>query len=106
ATSETGEILSNTNQFPIVENNEQNIMIDVYDVSTPINSSGFQQGINSDGWDGDDASKIMIDFLNESNDPRLRVMFEPGTNAEGIYVGLDPLLSGNDQQSLVSDGEI
>lgn len=106
ATSEITEILSNANQFPVVNNNDQNIQIDVYDVSTPINSSGFQQGINSDGWDGDDASKIMIDFLNASDDPRLRVMFEPGTNADGNYVGLDPLMDGTSQQAMVSDGEI
>src|SRR5690606_29064775 len=85
ANSETSEILSNSSQFPIVNNNDQNIMIEVYDVSTPINSSGFQQGINSDGWAGDDASKVMIDLLTESEDPRLRVMFEPGANAGGTY---------------------
>lgn len=106
ANSEIGEILSNSNQYPIISNNSQNIQIDVYDVSTPINSTGFQQGINSDGWDGDDASKVMIDFLNASSDPRLRVMFEPGTNTNGNYVGLDPLLDGSTQQALINDGEI
>lgn len=106
ATSEMGEILSNSSQYPVVESNDQNIQIEVFDTSTPINSSGLQQGINSDGWDGDDASKIMIDFLNASEDPRLRVMFEPGTEADGIYVGLDPLLEGSTQQALVNDGEI
>src|SRR5690606_10050413 len=106
ASAEIAEILSNPSQFPIVTSNDEGIQIDVYDVSTPINSSGFQQGINSAGWDGDDASKIMIDFLNASSDPRLRVMFEPGTAANGVYVGLDPLLAGNTQQALVNDGEI
>jgi hypothetical protein len=106
AASEIAEIISNPSSYPVVENNSQNIMIDVYDNSTPINSSGFEQGINSSGWDGNDAGKKMIDFLKSAADPRLRVLFEPGLNAGGEYEGLDPLLNGSDQQALVNDGQI
>lgn len=59
-----------------------------------------------DGWAGDDASKVMIDLLTESEDPRLRVMFEPGANAGGTYEGVNQLLNGNDQQSMINDGLI
>ncbi|MCB0629281.1 MAG: SusD/RagB family nutrient-binding outer membrane lipoprotein [Saprospiraceae bacterium] len=106
ASSEIAEILSNPTKYPVVESNDQNIMIDIYDVSTPINSKGFDQGINSSGWDGDDAPKKMIDFLKDSGDPRLRVLFEPGTQAGGEYTGLDPMLTGSDQQAQVNAGMI
>lgn len=106
ANSEIGEILSNPGSFPLVESNDQNIMIDVFDPQSPINARGFQQGINSDGWDGDDAGQKMIEFLKASNDPRLPLLFEPGINANGEYTGLDPLMGGSDQQILVNDGLI
>ena len=106
AASEISEILANPTAYPVVESNDQNIMIDIFDLDTPINAKGFQGGIDSDGWDGDDASKKMIDFLKSTSDPRLRVLFEPGTDAEGEYVGLDPMLDGSEQQALVNGGEI
>lgn len=106
ASSEIADILSNPTKYPLVESNDQNIMIDIFDQSTPINSQGFQNGIDSDGWDGDDAGKQMIDFLNSAEDPRLRVLFEPGTEADGVYVGLDPMLDGSEQQALVNNGAI
>lgn len=106
AATEIAEIIGNPATYPVVENNDQNIMIDVYDISTPINSSGFDQGINSSGWDGNDAGKKMIDFLKNAGDPRLRVLFEPGTAAGGEYTGLDPMLTGSEQQALVNDGLI
>ncbi|MCB0654487.1 MAG: SusD/RagB family nutrient-binding outer membrane lipoprotein [Saprospiraceae bacterium] len=106
ASSEIAEIIGNPTGYPVVEDNSQNIMIDVYDINTPINSKGFQQGINSAGWDGDDAPQKMINFLKDAQDPRLRILFEPGTEAGGEYVGLDPLLTGNEQQALVNGGQI
>lgn len=106
ANSEIGEILANPTAYPVVENNDQNIMIDIFDLDTPVNAKGFQGGIDSDGWDGDDAGEQMIDFLKNNNDPRLRVLFEPGTEAEGEYVGLDPLMNSTEQQALVNAGEI
>ncbi|GLR17694.1 SusD/RagB family nutrient-binding outer membrane lipoprotein [Portibacter lacus] len=100
ATSEMAEILGNPSKYPVVENNDQNIMIDIYDINSAINSGGFNGGINSGGWDGDDAPKAMIDYMNESEDPRLRVLFEPGDSANGEFIGIDPLLLGNDQNDL------
>lgn len=107
AMSELSDIISNPAQFPIIESNDQNAMIDVFDPNSPISARGFQQGINSAGWDGDDASKLMIDLLKEANDPRLEILFEPGTDAEnGEFVGLDPLLDATAQQSMVNEGKI
>lgn len=106
AASEIAEIINNPTTYPVVENNDQNIMIDIYDINTAINSKGFASGINSAGWDGNDAGAKMIDFLKDSEDPRLRVLFEPGTEAEGEYTGLDPMLTGSDQQELVNAGMI
>jgi hypothetical protein len=48
----------------------------------------------------------MIDHMLQNNDPRLRVMFEPGQNAEGVYVGLDPLALSGDQETLITEGRI
>ena len=62
-----------------------------FDINTPINSKGFQQGINSSGWDGDDAPEKMINFLKDSKDPRLRILFERVFRSRGEYVGLNPL---------------
>jgi hypothetical protein len=48
----------------------------------------------------------MIDNMNTNTDPRLRAMFEPGANAAGAYVGLDPLQNASDQNTLVNGGKI
>ncbi|MCB0689169.1 MAG: SusD/RagB family nutrient-binding outer membrane lipoprotein [Saprospiraceae bacterium] len=106
ASTEIAEILNNPTNYPVVDDNSQNIMIDIYDVNSPINAKGFDQGINSNGWDGDDAPQKMIDFLKASSDPRLRVLFEPGTDANGEYIGLDPLLNSNEQTELTNSGQI
>ena len=107
AMSEMAEIVGNPERYPLIENNDQNSMIDVFDPSTQISARGFREGINSAGWDGDDASQFMIDLLQESNDPRLEIFFEPGVNAtDSAFVGLDPMLDGSEQQTLVNDGMI
>ncbi|MBB4079630.1 hypothetical protein GGR28_002255 [Lewinella aquimaris] len=106
AMAELEEIVSNPDRYPVIEDNAQNSMIDVFDPSSAISARGFQGGINSAGWDGDDASKIMIDFLKASDDPRLEILFEPGTAADGEFTGLDPMMDGTAQQSMVNDGMI
>lgn len=106
ASTEIAEILANPGKYPVVENNDQNIMIDIFDVNTSINSRGLNAGINSNGWDGDDAPKAMIDYMLAANDPRLPILFEPGLNAEGVFTGLDPMENATVQQTLVNDGLI
>ncbi len=106
AAGEINEILSNPSKYPVIETNEENAMIDVYDIDSGINSKGFRDGINSDGWDGNDANKNMIDMLVASKDARLRVLFEPAEADSTNYRGLDPLLPSGDQSSLVDNGMI
>ena len=74
-----------------METNAQNIQINVFDINTDINSKGFQEGIGVDGWYGNTAGKAMIDNMNANKDPRLPILFEPGLNAAGKFIGIDPL---------------
>ena len=98
--SEIAEILGNKAKYPLVESNADNILLNVFNVSTPINSSGFRSGLED--WNGNIAGKLMIDKMNASNDPRLRILFEPGEKAEGKYIGLDPMINAATQTELIA----
>ncbi len=87
--TELSEILGNSTKFPIVTTNAQNVQITVFDLNSPIRSTGFRSGLED--WNGNVASKAIIDHLNSNSDPRLRFLFEPGTAAKGIYTGLNQL---------------
>lgn len=104
ADSEINAIFSAPATYPVVSDNSGNIQINIFDLNTPINSMGFQTGLED--WNGNLAGKAMIDKMVDTSDPRLRVMFEPGANAEGIYKGLDPTMTSSDQQILVDGGTI
>lgn len=104
--SEIAEILANTTTYPVVETNAQNIQINVYDINTDINSKGFRDGIEGDGWYGNTAGKAIIDNMNANKDPRLPILFEPGVNAAGKYNGIDPTATEATQTNLVSSGQI
>lgn len=103
-TAEIATILADPAKYPVVTANTDNIQINVTNLSTPINSTGFRTGLED--WNGNLASKPMIDHMNGNADPRLRVMFEPGANADNVYVGLDPMLNETAQTALVDGGEI
>jgi hypothetical protein len=102
--AETASILGNPATYPVVADNAQNIQIDVFNLSTDINSKGFRSGLED--WDGNLAGKAMIDHMKTNNDPRLRAMFEPGANAAGVYNGLDPLATSAVQTTLVAGGTL
>ena len=105
--SEMAEILTNPTTYPVVETNDQNIQINVYNVNTDINSKGFQGGIASDGtWYGNTAGKKMIDFMNTNADPRLPILFEPGAKAGGKYIGIDPTAGSAEQTALSNAGQV
>ena len=104
ASSEIASIVADPASFPIVTDNEDNIQIDIHDLSTSINSKGFRTGLED--WNGNIAGKAMIDQLKNTSDPRLRVLFEPGANAGGSYAGLDQTLPAADQQQLADGGTI
>lgn len=104
ASSEIAEIVGNPAKYPIVTENTDNVQIKVTNINTEIHSKGFRTGLED--WDGNLAGKVMIDHMNTTSDPRLRVMFEPGLKANGVYNGLDPMANSNDQTALVAGGTI
>lgn len=106
ANTEMGEILTNATTFPIVETNAQNIQINVFNVSTDINSKGFQDGLESAGWFGNTAGKAIIDNMNANKDPRLPILFEPGANAAGKFIGIDPTATEAAQTALFNAGQV
>ena len=108
--SEIAAMLANPTSYPLVLTNDDNIMVTVTDPSTGVNN-GTNTGAGADfhngliGWGGGDiAGKVMIDFMNNNADPRLRAMFEPGTTK--AYIGLDPSLPNTAQTDLVSGGTL
>lgn len=101
AVPEINSILTNSSAYPIVTKNEDNIQIKVHDINTPINSIGLREGLESWEGDGNRASKAIIDFMKTNNDPRLRVMFQPGDSAKGEFFGLDQLANSGDQEAFI-----
>lgn len=104
ARTEIAEILSNPTKYPIVAANGENVQINVYDINTDIHSKNFRSGLED--WNGNVAGKVMIDHMNKNADPRLRAMFEPGVNANGRFIGLDPALDASSQEALVAGGTL
>ncbi|MFD1141410.1 SusD/RagB family nutrient-binding outer membrane lipoprotein [Larkinella insperata] len=104
--TEMAEILGNAATYPIVETNAQNIQINVYDINTDLNSKGFRDGLASDGWYGNTASKSMIDHMNANKDPRLPILFEPGVNAGGKFIGIDPTATEAVQTAQFNAGQV
>ena len=103
-TSETAAILGDPAKYPVVADNNENVQLNVYNLSTDINSKGFRTGLED--WDGNIAGKAMIDHMNTNADPRLRAMFEIGVNGAGVYKGLDPMLTSSVQTSLIAGGTL
>ncbi|GAB4023478.1 SusD/RagB family nutrient-binding outer membrane lipoprotein [Spirosoma koreense] len=104
--TEIAEILNNATTYPVVETNAQNIQINVYDINTDINSKGFRDGLESTDWFGNTAGKAIIDNMNTNKDPRLPLLFEPGANAAGKYIGIDPTAPESTQQALYNAGQV
>ena len=100
AQSELAEIIENQSTYPLILTNADNAQLDVFDPSTGINANGFQDALES--WNGNIAGKVMIDHMNDNEDPRLPFVFEPGAEADGEFIGLDPLLTGSVQSNLIS----
>ncbi len=103
ASTEIGQILNNPADYPIVENNDQNIQIDVVDFGTPINSN-FQTLENDATWFGGSAGLAFINQLVDTDDPRLPFIWEPGENAGGVYMGIDQLGDPTTATDMLNDG--
>jgi len=102
--TETAAILADAATYPVVADNVDNIQINVTNLNSEIHSKNFRSGLED--WNGNLAGKAMIDHMKTNADPRLRVMFEPGASAGGVYNGLDPLLTEAAQTTLVNGGTI
>ncbi len=93
------EILSDANTYPIVTSNAENILINNQPPDIQANNTNqLRDGFES--WTGqcNRASKALVDAL--TGDPRLVINFD--TNADGDYVGIDPLMDASQQQDLFS----
>lgn len=104
ANTEIAAILGNSSDYPVIADNSDNIQIDIFDLGSSLNATGFRTGLED--WDGNIAGKAMVDNMKANGDPRLRAMFEPGASAEGVYNGLDQMLDGDAQTSLIAGGTI
>ncbi len=100
AQSELEEIIGNPSTYPLILTNADNAQLDVFDPSTGINANGFQDALES--WNGNIAGKVMIDHMLDNEDPRLPFIFEPGAEADGEFIGLDPMLTGSVQSNLIT----
>lgn len=103
-TSEINAIVADQAKYPVVTTNSENIQISVFNLNSDIHSKGFRSGLED--WDGNVASKVMIDHMKTNNDPRLRALFEPGANAAGVYDGLDQMANSQTQTALVAGGTL
>lgn len=99
AASEISEILNNPTTYPVVASNTENVQIKIHDLNSPLNSKGFRSGFED--WDGNFAGKAIIDYMQTNNDPRLRVMFQPGDSAKGVYYGIDPMATSTEQNAFI-----
>ncbi|AYN66395.1 SusD/RagB family nutrient-binding outer membrane lipoprotein [Euzebyella marina] len=107
AQSQIGEILSNPSTYPIVNSNEENIQIESLGEGMGLEANFQSTFVEGDGWNSNVASKAMIDYMVENTDPRLRCMFQPGSEAEeNEYLGLDPNMAESAQTALVNSGVV
>ncbi|HLT08645.1 MAG TPA: SusD/RagB family nutrient-binding outer membrane lipoprotein [Cyclobacteriaceae bacterium] len=104
ANTEIAAILANPSAYPLVTSNEDNITFRIHTLGTLIGSSDFQSGLED--WDGNLAGKAILDHMKTNQDPRLSYVFEPGEEAGGEYIGLDPLASASVQRELIGSGTL
>jgi hypothetical protein len=102
--TEIAEILGNASKYPVVTSNAENIQITVSDLNTPIHSKTFRTGLED--WNGNVASKKIIDHLRGNDDPRLRFLFEPGADAKGSYTGLNQMDNESKQTADIASNTI
>lgn len=105
ADQEIGSILGNQASYPIVTTNADNILWKIFDPGTLLPATQFQSGLED--WNGNVASKKIVDHMLGNDDPRLTYVFEPGIeNQDGTYMGLDPLLNSSEQTELIGTGTL
>lgn len=100
------QILTNPGTYPLVESNDDNIMLikaGDLQATTASGSGGIRSAMETWGQ-YDIAPKAVCDNMLDRNDPRLPIMFDPNKNGE--YAGMDPLANSTTQNQLLSDGMV
>jgi len=103
AQTELAQMLNNPSDYPLIENNDEQVIME--SVPGTYESSGLQQAFETWGV-YDLAPYAMIEHMKANSDPRLPCIFEPGANANGEYIGLDPMLNATEQGDLLTSGVI
>ncbi|SHJ88177.1 SusD/RagB family nutrient-binding outer membrane lipoprotein [Pseudozobellia thermophila] len=107
AQTQIGEILGNPATYPIVEGNEENIQIESLGEGMGLQADFQGTFVEGDSWNSNVASKAMIDHMVENTDPRLRCIFQPGSEAgENEFLGLDPTMAQSAQNALINSGTV
>lgn len=96
ATGEITQILNSPATYPVVDSNSENTQMDA---GSPDLLTDGLQGALEDWSTSNLAPKAVIDIMVNNTDPRLPVMFSPNKN--GVYAGVDPTMSGGDQETLL-----
>lgn len=104
AATEIASILANPNAYPLVTSNDDNITFRIHTLGVLMAANDFQTGLED--WDGNIAGKVILDHMKENEDPRLTYLFEPGEDAEGEFIGLDPLANPSVQTELIGSGTL
>lgn len=101
--SELAEMLNNPSDYPLIETNEDNVIKE--SVLGDYESTGLQSAFET--WGSYDlAPYAMVEHMKANSDPRLQCIFEPGANANGEYIGLDPMLNATIQGDQLTAGLI
>ena len=104
ADQEIGAILSNPSTYPIATTNAMNISWKIHSLGTLLSPTSFQSGLED--WNGNIAGKAIVDHMKNNQDPRLPFVFEPGLEAKGEYMGLDPMMNASQQTQLVGSNTL
>lgn len=105
--SEFAEILNNPATYPIVASNDENIQIESLGEESGLTANFESTFVEGDGWLANAASKAMIDNMVANTDPRLRCVFQPGSEAAADeWLGIDPLMADSDQSTLWNSGRV
>jgi len=101
AATELAQIVENQTTFPLILTNSENAQLDIFNTSSDIKSEDIKGAFETDGWYSNIASKYMIDEMNKISDPRRQLLFETGSTANGVYIGLDQSAPSAEQNILV-----
>ncbi len=105
--ADIAKIINDPTGYPVVEGNDENIMLDaggpdLYATTSSMNG-GIRQAMETWGQ-YDIAPKAMTDYMVTNGDPRLEITFDPNINGE--YLGMDPMEDGSTQSNKLAEGLI